>query len=79
LGVYIREERGVRAGLNPGRQSIRTHGIPLNAEMGIINGIILVRSCGYLSERPGIEHFSATERSQPGLATSPASIKAVGT
>jgi hypothetical protein len=47
--------------------------------MGIINGIILVRSCGYLSERPGIEHFSATERSQPGLATSPASIKAVGT
>ena len=47
---------------------------PLNAEMRIVNGIILVGSCGDLSEGPRIEYFTAPERSQPGFASSPASV-----
>ena len=62
LGVYIREDRGVRTDFDAIRKSLTTDCISLDIKMGIIDRVILVSTCGYLTERTGIKNLSAPER-----------------
>src|SRR4030042_3055864 len=61
LGVYRRENGGIRVAFDALRQSLRTQRITLDIKMRVVNRIVRAAPGGDVSERSRINHLSAAE------------------
>ena len=78
LGVHRVEDRRVGADIRPLREPLCAPGVPLDVDVGVVDGIVLVRPCGHLPEGPGVEHLAPAEGGEPDVAHPLAAVEAAG-
>jgi len=76
LRVDIGEQGRVGPGLHALGQAMSADGVALDAQVGVVQGIVLVGTGGHVAEFRGIEHLAAPERREPDLAAAPAAVHA---
>ncbi len=74
--VDVREQGRVGPGLDALGKAVGANGVALDAQVGVVQGVILIGPGGHVAEFLGIEHFAAPERRQPNLAAAPAAVHA---
>src|SRR4030042_913582 len=79
LGVYRRENSGIRVALNTLRQSLGSQRIPLDIKVRVVNRIVFVSPGGDVSERSRINQLSTAKGGFKHLAVAGATVNTPGT
>jgi len=74
IGENLGEDSMIRVGLYP----LRTDGIPVDVEVGIVYGIVFVSTGGHLSERRRVEKFTPAECGLKQVAVALAAVHTSG-
>ncbi len=78
--LRLRVDQGEQGRVGPGLhalgQALGADGVALDAQVGVVQGVVLVGAGGHVAEFRGIEHLAAPERREPDLAAAPAAVHA---
>ena len=78
LGVGVGENSRVRIALDALRQSPRPHGVAVDVEVRVVDGVVLVGAGRDLPEGAGVDDFATPEGGEPDFTSPLAAVKTVG-